>query len=123
MVIYNKDCYGDFYYHCLDFCLGCDIFDECKSISINPHEKENIKTGDMIYKNKNEIYHYTKIMNNTTQDKIEIVTRNLKDFLIHKNKNYGDSALNPINIFSKLSNGNQIDNRIDDKLSRIKNII
>ena len=38
-----------------------------------------------------------------------------------KNKAYGDSAIQPENIFSKLDNAQAICARIDDKLSRIKN--
>lgn len=56
-----------------------------------------------------------------TQDKIEILFNNFKDFLKEKNKRYGDSALNPMQIFTKSNAGNQICNRLDDKLSRIKN--
>ena len=41
--------------------------------------------------------------------------------LLSKNKAYGDSALEPDNIFSKLDNAQAICARIDDKLSRIKN--
>ena len=52
---------------------------------------------------------------------IEEVCNNLKAFLIEKNKRYGDSALNPIRVFSRASNIAQITTRIDDKLSRIKN--
>lgn len=36
-----------------------------------------------------------------------------------KNKKYGDAALNPVRIFSKASNIEQLKVRIDDKLSRI----
>lgn len=41
--------------------------------------------------------------------------------LVSKNRAYGDSALNPVNIFSS---GNAVDSlcaRLDDKLMRIKN--
>jgi hypothetical protein len=38
-----------------------------------------------------------------------------------KNKKYGDSALNPLEIFGGKENSTSIDVRIDDKLSRIKN--
>ena len=41
--------------------------------------------------------------------------------LIEKNISYGDSALSPINIFSKGDDLDGLRNRIDDKLSRIKN--
>jgi hypothetical protein len=41
--------------------------------------------------------------------------------LVEKNKSYGDSALNPIRIFSKADNVEQIKVRIDDKLNRVNN--
>ena len=40
--------------------------------------------------------------------------------LLEKNISYGNSALDPIQIFSKIDIGHQIDIKIDDKLSRIK---
>ena len=59
-------------------------------------------------------------MSDTSQDKIEIVCNQLKSFLLEKNNRYGDSALNPKRIASKLDNKEQIKIRIDDKLSRIE---
>lgn len=56
-----------------------------------------------------------------TQTKIELLFENFSDFLIEKNKRYGDSALCPINIFSKQDSNSQLCNRLDDKLSRIQN--
>lgn len=41
--------------------------------------------------------------------------------LVEKNKSYGDSALNPIRIFSKADNVEQLKVRIDDKLNRVNN--
>ena len=46
---------------------------------------------------------------------------NFSSFLIEKNKRYGDLALSPIQVFSKYPASTQISNRLDDKLSRIKN--
>ena len=45
----------------------------------------------------------------------------IKEFLLAKNKNYGNSALEPQRIFSKASSEEQLLVRMDDKLSRIKN--
>jgi len=56
-----------------------------------------------------------------SSDKIKEVGDYVVNLLIEKNKAYGDSALNPANIFAK---GSAVDNlccRIDDKLMRIKN--
>lgn len=46
-------------------------------------------------------------------------TEFLYNFLMQKNTSYGNSALEPINIFSKASAIDQINVRIDDKLNRI----
>lgn len=55
-----------------------------------------------------------------TQIQIDELFKNFKEFLKEKNRRYGDSALSPMNIFSKEGADNQIYNRLDDKLSRIK---
>jgi len=49
------------------------------------------------------------------------VTREITELLILKNKAYGNTALNPTNIFSKLSATEAICARLDDKIARIKN--
>ena len=57
-----------------------------------------------------------------TEIKIEAVCENLKKLLFEKNKKYGDSALNPINIFAKTNTGlDKLLVRLDDKISRINN--
>lgn len=56
-----------------------------------------------------------------SQRDIEVTIEEIRDLLILKNNAYGNSALEPINVFNK---GNAVDSlcaRIDDKLSRIKN--
>jgi len=45
----------------------------------------------------------------------------IKKLLIEKNKKYGNSALDPIRIFSRAKTDEQIKVRIDDKLKRIQN--
>ena len=55
-----------------------------------------------------------------TQEKIKKVGQEVIDLLIEKNESYGDSALEPANVFA---NGDAVENlcaRIDDKLMRIK---
>jgi len=54
-----------------------------------------------------------------TQQDITRVCDEIKDLLIRKNKAYGNSALDPIRVFSKASTIEQLRVRIDDKLSRI----
>ena len=55
-----------------------------------------------------------------TQEEISAVCNDIKELLLYKNKQYGDSALNPSRIFSKASAVEQLLVRIDDKLNRIK---
>ena len=55
-----------------------------------------------------------------TQQQIAAICDDIKELLLYKNKQYGDSALNPSRIFSKASAVEQILVRIDDKLNRIK---
>ena len=59
-------------------------------------------------------------INDSQKDIIE-TCGSLKRFLLEKNKRYGNSALEPINIFSKLSSEEGIKLRMDDKVKRIKN--
>ena len=56
---------------------------------------------------------------NETQEVIAIVCDEIKDFLIGKNKAYGNSALEPLRILSKSDTEEQLNVRIDDKLSRL----
>lgn len=43
----------------------------------------------------------------------------IKKMLLEKNASYGDSAINPLRIFSRADPVEQIKVRIDDKLSRL----
>ena len=54
-----------------------------------------------------------------TQREIVAVCDSIRELLLAKNRAYGDSALNPLRIFSKASAEQQILDRIDDKLSRL----
>ena len=56
-----------------------------------------------------------------TQIDITAVCDEIKELLLEKNRKYGDSALNPVRIFSHCDNQEQIRVRIDDKLSRLRN--
>ena len=56
-----------------------------------------------------------------TSNKIKSKCKDLEDLLLSKNAKYGDSALDPLNIFSEANAVAGIKMRIDDKLKRIKN--
>jgi hypothetical protein len=62
-------------------------------------------------------------MNEITQTQCDIASAcdELKELLLEKNRKYGDSALNPVRIFSKASTLEQLKVRMDDKLSRLRN--
>jgi hypothetical protein len=47
------------------------------------------------------------------------ILEDIGNLLIEKNIKYGDSALNPVRIFSKSEPQEQIKVRIDDKISRL----
>jgi len=60
-------------------------------------------------------------MANLEQTQADIIAEcdAVKEMLLEKNRAYGDSALDPVRVFSKASTVEQILVRIDDKLSRL----
>jgi CRISPR/Cas system CSM-associated protein Csm2 small subunit len=56
-----------------------------------------------------------------SQEDIARTCNEILEMLLEKNRKYGDSALNPVRIFSKCDTQTQINVRLDDKLSRLKN--
>ena len=56
-----------------------------------------------------------------TRNKIKAKCKSLEDLLLMKNAKYGNSALEPLNVFSEANAVAGIKMRIDDKLKRIKN--
>lgn len=60
------------------------------------------------------------IMENNTRELIRQVCADVERLLLEKNESYGDSALNPLGIFSDSDALVNLGARIDDKLARIK---
>ena len=58
---------------------------------------------------------------NEFANKVSTYLLEIRELLIFKNLKYGNSALEPIGIFSKLDPREGLLIRIDDKLKRIKN--
>ena len=56
-----------------------------------------------------------------TRSKIKSKCKKLENLLLQKNAKYGDSALQPLNVFSEAGAVAGIKVRIDDKLKRMKN--
>jgi hypothetical protein len=54
-------------------------------------------------------------------DQVAEILEEIRELLISKNKKYGNSALEPLGVFSQLSAKEGLFVRIDDKLKRIKN--
>jgi hypothetical protein len=59
-------------------------------------------------------------MSKQTENKITEVMKGIEEMLIAKNRAYGDSALEPVRVFSKSNTIEQLYVRIDDKLSRVQ---
>ena len=59
--------------------------------------------------------------NNLFAVQVTQVLEEIRDLLIAKNQKYGNSALEPLGVFSQLSAKEGLLVRIDDKLKRIKN--
>mgnify|MGYP001828668688 CR=1 FL=1 len=57
--------------------------------------------------------------NHSMEDVIKEVCCEIRNLLIEKNRAYGNSAAEPVRIFSKVDALEQINVRIDDKLSRL----
>lgn len=55
------------------------------------------------------------------EQNVRRITDQIADLLISKNKQYSNSALDPIRVFSKADRMEQLRVRADDKLSRIRN--
>ena len=58
--------------------------------------------------------------NLTTIDEVKYILDSIYKMLEEKNKAYGDSALNPIRLFSRADAVESLCVRIDDKINRIK---
>lgn len=58
-------------------------------------------------------------MTTPNEKEIKDVISNIEKMLLAKNEAYGNSALDPVRIFSKANTIEQLKVRMDDKLSRI----
>ena len=77
----------------------------------------------MTYKKKTSASRVVSMSNLETSKTVALIAKicdDIRDLLLEKNRAYGNSALEPIRVFSKASNCEQILVRIDDKLNRIK---
>jgi hypothetical protein len=63
----------------------------------------------------------TETYSTQSQQDIARTCDEIREMLLEKNRKYGDSALNPVRIFSQASTIEQLKVRMDDKLSRLRN--
>ena len=100
--------------------IKCSDLEVCDGREVNPvkyeeqleEEKEDFQLTENLFHSNPHLIFCEDL--NTVVSEIE---SNLQD----KNKSYGDSALNPVRIFSKADSIEGIKVRIDDKLSRLAN--
>ncbi len=64
---------------------------------------------------------FPQVQPGTTAARIIAKCAELAQFLLGKNKSYGDSALNPIRVFSRATAREGLCTRADDKLARLQN--
>lgn len=81
------------------------------------HQKYSPKTPAL--KGEPNTMETQKMTEESTQMKIINTMEDIRVFLIKKNKQYGDSAMKPMRIFSKANSNEQLKVRIDDKLNRL----
>ncbi len=58
-------------------------------------------------------------INEADQEGVRLACRGMANFLLEKNVAYGNSIFEPVHIYSKVDTLEQINVRIDDKLSRL----
>ena len=98
----------------------CTTEDRCEFRDAAPHSGSDVdgnRTGASVLVETG----CSDLSQEAVRDTIAFVCDELKSFLLGKNAAYGNSALEPINVFSKLPPKEGILLRIDDKLKRIKN--
>lgn len=91
----------------------CDYYD----VELTDHCE---KYGGGVEKCLNFVMATQKVALRDTQEMIADACDQVKSILLDKNRKYGDAALNPKRIFSKVDTMEQINVRIDDKISRIQ---
>lgn len=85
------------------------------SAGVDEEQKSLEETATRVFGEPQTVHDITPF-----EQSVRYHTNKIADLLIAKNKAYGDSALNPVRIFSKASRIEQLNVRIDDKISRIQ---
>ena len=94
------------------------------NITMSVPEGLEFNTSYSVDEVKHSKHYYDRERNKdmrTFSNRLDKITKEITDLLKEKNQAYGDTALNPPQIFSKLNATEAICARLDDKISRIKN--
>lgn len=67
------------------------------------------------------LYYGSTSTEDTFEESLDKVLKDIRELLLAKNRKYGNSALEPIRVFSRADPVEQIRTRLDDKLSRLRN--
>lgn len=103
--------------------LPCE-YGEYDGISTKPDNNDNTSIGDKIKDELNKLLiadNDGSTIVTTFEKNLNSILNSIGKFLKEKNKRYGNSALEPSNMFFKGNSEEGIRIRIDDKLKRIKN--
>lgn len=99
-------------------------YGEYDGISTKPDNNDNISIGDKIKDELNKLLiadNDGSTIITTFEKNLNSILNSIGKFLKEKNKRYGNSALEPSNMFFKGNSEEGLRIRIDDKLKRIKN--
>lgn len=95
-------------------------------VSVLPEELELI-SGNSEEATQTRAEHFKELADLADQPGMSSFEQNVRrilegvaDTVVQKNQAYGDSALNPIRVFSKTDRMEQLYTRLDDKLSRVQ---
>lgn len=86
----------------------------------NPPESQGEQLSNINWFNRELISAMNPQLGQIEPNPFQVIADGLAKVLIEKNKRYGDSALNPINVFNGKS---KVGQRADDKISRIQNSV
>lgn len=83
------------------------------------YNKGNMTTNTLTQEQIQHMHDYENELELSFNAKLQIVLSEIGELLLEKNRKYGNSALEPCRIFSKLDAAQGLRVRIDDKLSRM----
>lgn len=107
----------------VDFHSSLKVESKEELVKIIRCQRKVLEEKDTEIKELKEGYNPIEIVDPKTEFQLDLekIMNETKVMLVRKNTSYGDSALNPVRIFSRLNSREGLLVRIDDKLNRIIN--